>query len=106
MLEHLEPTAGTIAVAVASVFRLGKLALEPLSLTTSLAPSFHWYLTLKCDLPPIVCRLLVDGQLAEDHRLHRRHAAAAVGDLSSSCRRERAAVTFWTWTSGAVAAGD
>ena len=54
--EHLEPTAGTTAVAVTGVFRLGERALEPRSLRTSVAPSFHWYLTLTCDLPPIVCR--------------------------------------------------
>lgn len=98
--EHSEPMAVTTAVAATRVFHPGELSFEPLSLQTSLQPSFHWWMSLNCDLPPILGRVLADDQLAVDHRLHRRHAAATIDDLSTSCRRQQAPVA--SWTSGAA----
>ena len=40
-------------------------------------------------------KVLADVEPAVDHRPHRRQAAAAIGDLVSDCRRERAPVEVW-----------
>ena len=92
--EHPEAEPSTMmpAEATAGVSQHGTLCFDPISLKPSVRPSFHCKMSLKCSLPPIIRRLLADGQLAEDRRLHQRHAAASVGDLSASCQRERAVV--------------
>jgi hypothetical protein len=52
-------------------------------------------MTLNCDLPPILVKLLTDDKLALDHRLLPGGAAAGAGGLRRPRCRERGPAFVW-----------